>query len=131
MPVPAECTSVLIRNGTVESRLPGGMAEFESNCPNATFCTDGVICSVRFMDPRDALAYMMAPPAPSGARRAPIWALLGGARGSPSGLHVARARSAWVMIKMAAAATTATRRMARRGRGSDMMGLLTLKFSVL
>ncbi len=58
MPVPAECTSVFLRNATVESRLPGGMTEFARNCPNATLCTDGVICSVRFMDPRDALAYL-------------------------------------------------------------------------
>jgi hypothetical protein len=41
----------------VESRLAGGMAEFEQNCPNSTFCTDGVICRVGFMDVQDAIAY--------------------------------------------------------------------------
>jgi Flp pilus assembly protein TadD len=58
MGVLIECENVLIRNATVEQRLPGGMQEYERRCPNGTFCTDGLICRVGFMVPADAAAYI-------------------------------------------------------------------------
>jgi hypothetical protein len=58
MPVVADCTSVLIRNATIEERYPGGVREFENNSPNRTFCTDGLVSRVAFMDPKDAEAFI-------------------------------------------------------------------------
>lgn len=58
MPVVVECTTLLIRNATVEARYPDGLAGFERQCPNSTFCTDGLICRVSFMHSDDALSYL-------------------------------------------------------------------------
>jgi len=58
MGVLIEGENVLIRNSTVEQRLPGGMEEYEQRCPNGTFCTDGQICRVGFMVRADAVSYI-------------------------------------------------------------------------
>jgi hypothetical protein len=58
MGVLIEGENVLIRNATVEQRFPGGMLEYERRCPNATFCTDGVICRVGFMVIADAVSHI-------------------------------------------------------------------------
>ena len=58
MGVLIEGENVLIRNATVELRLPGGMQEYERHCPNGTFCTDGHICRVGFMVIADAVSYI-------------------------------------------------------------------------
>jgi hypothetical protein len=39
-------------------RFPGGLAAFESNAPNGTFCTDGVISRVGFMVEADARTFI-------------------------------------------------------------------------
>jgi hypothetical protein len=54
MAVSTVASSVIIRNCTIEARLPGGMAAFEHSCPNQTFCTDGSISRVSFMLEADA-----------------------------------------------------------------------------
>jgi hypothetical protein len=58
MGVLIEAENVLIRNATVEQRLPGGMQEYERRCPNDTFCMDGQICRVGFMVIADAVSYI-------------------------------------------------------------------------
>jgi hypothetical protein len=58
MPVLVDCTTVLIRNATVEARYSGGVAAFERKAPNSTFCTDGLICRLSFMHPADQMAYV-------------------------------------------------------------------------
>jgi hypothetical protein len=54
MGVLAEAVSVVIRVATVETRLPGGIAEYARQSPNNTYCTDGQVCRVGFMSPADA-----------------------------------------------------------------------------
>ena len=58
MPVVVEGASILIRNATLESAYPDGVAGYERDCPNSTFCTDGQISRIGFMDPKDANAYL-------------------------------------------------------------------------
>ncbi len=53
MAVPVEGFSVLIRNETLESRHPGGVSGYVEACPNQTFCTDGLVCRVGFMNALD------------------------------------------------------------------------------
>lgn len=40
--------SVVMRNSTIERRYPGGSAAFESDCPNQTLASDGVLTKVSF-----------------------------------------------------------------------------------
>ena len=51
-------SSVIVRNGTIEARFPGGMKSFVSSCPNQTFCTDGNISRVAFMVTDDARIFI-------------------------------------------------------------------------
>ena len=50
--------SVIVRNKTLEDRLPGGLSAFRELCPNQTFCTDGQISRVGFMHSSDANAFI-------------------------------------------------------------------------
>lgn len=50
--------SVVISNTTAEARLPGGLAAYERECPNGTYCSDGRICAVAFMVEADARAFI-------------------------------------------------------------------------
>ena len=45
---------MVARNATVETKFPGGLAAYERECPNGTFCSDGKICRVAFMVEADA-----------------------------------------------------------------------------
>ena len=58
MGVLAEAISVVIRKGTLEERLPGGLEEYERRCPNDTLCYDESICRVGFMALADAQEYV-------------------------------------------------------------------------
>jgi len=49
--------SVVISNAIVEARFPGGVAAYERECPNATYCSDGQISRVAFMAEADAKAF--------------------------------------------------------------------------
>lgn len=53
MAVLIEGISVIVRVTTVEASYPGGLAAYAADCPNATFCTDGVLTRVGFMSPAD------------------------------------------------------------------------------
>jgi len=58
MGVLIECVNVVIRNAAVTARVAGGIPEFERQCLNGTFCTDGEICRIGFMSMSDAKAYI-------------------------------------------------------------------------
>ena len=75
MGVLIEGINVVIRNAAVAKRVAGGIQEFERQCPNGTFCTDGEICRVGFMTTADAKAYIekltrlgFVGPTPEGSR---------------------------------------------------------------
>lgn len=53
MAVPVEGFSVLVRNETLDKKYPGNMSGFIETCPNQTFCTDGSISRVGFMNALD------------------------------------------------------------------------------
>lgn len=50
----AEMFSVILQNSKIEAIYPGGLEEYKSVCPNATFCTDDEICRIGFMALTDA-----------------------------------------------------------------------------
>ncbi len=54
MAVPIEAFSVVVRNSTLEAKYPGGLAQYEADRPNATFCADEHLSRVGFMDKGDA-----------------------------------------------------------------------------
>ena len=58
MGVLVEAFSLVIRNATFQDHLPGGVKQYERDCPNGTFCSDGVICRVGFMSLADAMSYL-------------------------------------------------------------------------
>lgn len=58
MAVSAIGCSVIVRNDSVEARFPGGMSSFRSSCPNGSFCTDGTISRVGFMNTDDARTFI-------------------------------------------------------------------------
>ena len=58
MAVSAHAISVVVRNSTIESQFPGGLAKFAGSCPNQTFCTDGTVSRVGFMTTTDARRFM-------------------------------------------------------------------------
>lgn len=58
MAVLLEALSVIVRNATLESRYPGGVSGYAADCPNRTFCSDGVLTRVGFMTPDDVGAFL-------------------------------------------------------------------------
>ncbi len=58
MSVSAAVFSVIVRNATLEEKFPGGVKGFRQLCPNRTFCTDGQISRVGFMNEDDAHAFI-------------------------------------------------------------------------
>lgn len=53
MSVLLEAISVIARRGTIEEKYPGGMAAYETHCPNKTFCADQHLVRIGFMTPAD------------------------------------------------------------------------------
>jgi hypothetical protein len=53
MAVLCEAISVIVSVDVLTRRYPGGLAGYEADVPNATFCTDGVVTRVGFMAPID------------------------------------------------------------------------------
>ncbi len=53
MAVPVEGFSVLVRNETLEEKYPDNLSGFVEACPNQTFCTDGQISRIGFMNALD------------------------------------------------------------------------------
>ena len=50
--------SVIVRNTVVDVGLVGGVDTYKRLCPNRTFCTDGFICRVGFMNLNDAKSFV-------------------------------------------------------------------------
>lgn len=53
MSVLIEALSVVVLRASVDARYPGGVAAFERDCPNATYCADEHLARVGFMTPAD------------------------------------------------------------------------------
>ena len=53
MAVLAEALTVVVRRTTLEARYPGGVAQYELDCPNATYAMDEHLTRVGFMSPAD------------------------------------------------------------------------------
>jgi len=53
MAVLVEALSVIVGNEVLEDLYPGGVEGYRNDCPNSTFCTDGHITCVKFMDLKD------------------------------------------------------------------------------
>jgi hypothetical protein len=49
-----EAISVVVRRDALERAYPGGVAAYERDCPNQTFCADEHLTRVGFMTPDDA-----------------------------------------------------------------------------
>ena len=58
MAVSALACSVIVRNSTIETHMPGGITAFENSSRNQTFCTDGTISRVGFMVEADARTFI-------------------------------------------------------------------------
>ncbi|WP_166824560.1 tetratricopeptide repeat protein [Thalassoroseus pseudoceratinae] len=58
MAVPVEGFSVLVRNVTLEQIHPGGLSGYAEACPNQTFCTDGHISRIGFMNALDLANFL-------------------------------------------------------------------------
>jgi hypothetical protein len=58
MSVLVEAISVIVRRSSVESRYPGGNAQYERDCPNRTFCADEHLTRVGFMAPLDVKSFV-------------------------------------------------------------------------
>jgi len=55
-----EMYNVVIRLSTLTVYYPGGVAAYESDCPNRTFCSDGEVCRVGFMSWADTELFMQS-----------------------------------------------------------------------
>jgi len=53
-----EALSVIVRNATLAVLYPGGVSGYAADCPNRTFCSDGILTRVGFMAPDDVAAFV-------------------------------------------------------------------------
>src|SRR5262249_51907298 len=58
MSVLIEGFSVVVRNSTLAARYPEGVAGYQRDCPNGTFCADEHLSRVGFMLQRDAEVFV-------------------------------------------------------------------------
>lgn len=58
MAVEVEFISVLVPVDALETRYPGGLTGYERDCPNGSFCCDGHLTRVGFMNPNDLWRYI-------------------------------------------------------------------------
>lgn len=58
MSVLAEAISVIIPCSVLESKYPGGAAQYARDCPNATYCVDDHLTRVGFMAPADVRSFV-------------------------------------------------------------------------
>ena len=54
MSVVCESISVIVRCDVLNAKYPGGVAGFEADAPNDTYCSDGLIGRIGFMTPWQA-----------------------------------------------------------------------------
>jgi hypothetical protein len=60
MGVLVEAISVIVPATAIARSYPGGLARYQSDAPNATFCTDGHLTRIGFMAPVDVRAFVAA-----------------------------------------------------------------------
>lgn len=60
MGVIIEAINVIVPVAAIESRLDGGLTEYEAKVPNGTFCSDGYLTRVGFTAPPDVGAFIEA-----------------------------------------------------------------------
>lgn len=53
MSVIVEAMSVVVPTKVLDHKYPGGAAQYEADCPNRTFCSDGKLTRIGFMWRRD------------------------------------------------------------------------------
>lgn len=58
MAVLLEAISVYVPCEALEERYPGGVAAYERDAPNATYCSDGTLTRVAFMAPQDVKLFV-------------------------------------------------------------------------
>jgi hypothetical protein len=58
MAVSALVFSVIVRNTTLEESFPGGVEAFKQHCPNSSYCNDGKLSRIGFMNESDAKAFV-------------------------------------------------------------------------
>ncbi len=54
MAVPIEGYSVVVRDSTLAAKYPGGVDAYRDGCPNNTYCSDGNLSRIGFMNSHDA-----------------------------------------------------------------------------
>lgn len=57
MAVLIEGLSIIVPVQVIEEKYAGGVKAYKNDCPNRTFCSDGVLTRVGFMTPTDARAF--------------------------------------------------------------------------
>jgi hypothetical protein len=58
MSVLVEAISVVVPIPVLEAAYPGGLAQYERDCPNGTFCADEQLTRIGFMTPADVGAFV-------------------------------------------------------------------------
>ena len=58
MAVLIEAVNILVRNATIERRLPDGLLGWARLCPNSMYCTDGELFRIGFLCDSDAFAFV-------------------------------------------------------------------------
>jgi hypothetical protein len=60
MSVVIDAVSIVVRVQTIEDKYPGGLQRYEWDCPNRTFCCDGLLTRVAFMTGADGTRFTAA-----------------------------------------------------------------------
>jgi hypothetical protein len=60
MGVLIEGISVVVRRDAIAGKFPGGLAGYQTDCPNASFCADEELTRVGFMSPYDVQRWVTA-----------------------------------------------------------------------
>ncbi len=49
---------MIVASSRIDAHYPGGIDQYERDCPNLTFCADGYIARVGFMSPEDVSRFV-------------------------------------------------------------------------
>lgn len=58
MSVIIEAINVIVTSARIDAQYPGGIDQYERDCPNWTYCADGHIARVGFMSPDDVSRFV-------------------------------------------------------------------------
>lgn len=58
MSVLVEAINIIVRKETLKKKYPGGVAAYERNCPNKTYCADDHLTRIGFLSPSKAQSFM-------------------------------------------------------------------------